>query len=242
MLRSPSVGTAAHPKPQVRKPVVKPATGVTVHDAQADLMDGGNITLKIAEAFESVVRKELTDAGHWIGAVVTDDAGMATVNIRMPTKTTKWRLTARGCTVDTLVGQIRVNTITRKDFFLDLKIPPIVTEGDQIRVHGRLHNRTEFEGATEVKLKVNVNGRQTILPKTVTMKRRDITDFIFDPISIPVGDTDTKQPSAPWRGLPAGPRMLPEDNFNRWLWLSATANAGTMTDEVSRDIPIRPWG
>ena len=192
---------------RARAPVVKPAVAV-------DLLS----------SLEAVVaptpRKELTDAGHWMGAVVTDDAGMATVNIRMPTKTTKWRLTARGCTVDTLVGQIRVNTITRKDFFLDLKVPSIVTEGDKIRVHGRLHNLTEFEGAAEVKLKISVEGQQTILPKTVTVKKRDTTDFIFDPINI----------------------SLSTSTFNPQLTLSVTANAGTMTDEVSRDIPIRPWG
>ena len=192
---------------RARAPVVKSAVA-------ADLLSS------LEAAVAPTPRKELTDAGHWIGAVVTDDAGMATVNIPMPTKTTKWRLTARGCTVDTLVGQILVNTITRKDFFLDLKIPPIVTEGDKIRVHGRLHNLTEFEGEAEVKLKIDVDGQQTILPKTVTVRKKDTTDFIFDPIKI----------------------NQPTGTFNQQLTLSATAHAGTMTDGVQRDIPIRPWG
>ena len=230
MMRRSSATRAGSPKLQVRDLVVKPVTipiitiptveAITLSYGEADVVAGVELAISMPEAFKSAIRKELTDAGHWIGAVVTDDAGMATVNIPMPTKTTKWRLTARGCTVDTLVGQILVNTITRKDFFLDLKIPPIVTEGDKIRVHGRLHNLTEFEGEAEVKLEINVDGQQTILPKTVTVKKKDTTDFIFDPIKI----------------------NQPTGTFNQQLTLSATAHAGTMTDGVQRDIPIRPWG
>ena len=203
---------------RARAPVVKRQVQLRASTIGPDT--GDSLSSLEAVVVDSTPRKELTDAGHWIGAVVTDDAGMATVNIPMPTKTTKWRLTARGCTVDTLVGQILVNTITRKDFFLDLKIPPIVTEGDKIRVHGRLHNLTEFEGQAEVKLKIDVDGQQTILPKTVTVKKKDTTDFIFDPIKI----------------------NQPTGTFNQQLTLSATAHAGTMTDGVQRDIPIRPWG
>ena len=203
---------------RARAPVVKRQVQLRASTIGPDT--GDSLSSLEAVVVDSTPRKELTDAGHWIGAVVTDDAGMATVNIPMPTKTTKWRLTARGCTVDTLVGQILVNTITRKDFFLDLKIPPIVTEGDKIRVHGRLHNLTEFEGEAEVKLKIDVDGQQTILPKTVTVKKKDTTDFIFDPIKI----------------------NQPTGTFNQQLTLSATAHAGTMTDGVQRDIPIRPWG
>ena len=76
----------------------------------------------------------------------------------MPEKTTKWRLTGRGITVDTLVGDVRVQAVTRKDFFLDIQAPSIVTEGDKIRAHVRLHNLTDFEGDAEVQLTLTVDG------------------------------------------------------------------------------------
>ena len=185
-----------------------------------------NITLGVPEATstaesETRKRKESIDAGYWIGAVVTDNAGMATVTIPMPEKTTKWRLTGRGCTVDTLVGEIKVNAITRKDFFLDIKVPSIVTEGDKIRVHARLHNLTDFEGTAEVKLRMGVAPvsrlvqKDTVIPKQIAISKKGTTDVIFDPIAIPARDQ---------------------------LSVEVTARAGGMTDGVGRDIPIRPWG
>lgn len=163
------------------------------------------------------VRKEFTAAGHWTGAVITDDAGVATVTIPMPEKTTKWRLTGRGATVDTLVGEVRVQAVTRKDFFLDIQTPSIVTEGDKIRAHVRLHNLTDFEGDAEVQLTLTVDGARHSLRdhEQLVIKGQDTTEFIFDATTVPAGDR---------------------------LIIKATATAGTMRDGIQREIPIRPWG
>ena len=96
------------------------------------------------------IRNEFGGAGYWIGSIVTDDQGKAIVQVPMPEKTTKWRLTGHGCSVDTLVGQIQVATIIKKDFFLDLKMPSIVTEGDQLRINTQIHNLTDFNGQITV--------------------------------------------------------------------------------------------
>ena len=77
-------------------------------------------------ADEPQVREESTYAGHWIGSVITDDTGLATVTIPMPEKTAKWRLTGRGSTVDTLVGQVTVNVITQQQFFIDVQTPRVL--------------------------------------------------------------------------------------------------------------------
>lgn len=163
------------------------------------------------------VREEFTAAGHWTGAVITDDAGVATVTIPMPEKTTKWRLTGRGATVDTLVGEVRVHAVTRKDFFLDIQTPSIVTEGDKIRAHVRLHNLTDFEGTAEVQLTLTVDGtRQSLRDhEQLTIKGQDTTELIFDATTVPAGDR---------------------------LIIEAIATAGTMRDGIQREIPIRPWG
>ena len=163
------------------------------------------------------VREEFAAAGHWIGAVITDDAGVATVTIPMPEKTTRWRLTGRGATVDTLVGEVRVQAVTRKDFFLDIRTPSIVTEGDKIRAHVRLHNLTDFEGDAEVQLTLTVDGaRHPLRDHTqFAIKGQDTTELIFDVITVPAGDR---------------------------LTIEATATAGTMRDGIQREVPIRPWG
>ena len=188
-------------------------------------MDGGVIKINLPEGFVTAgrsvgqprVREEFAAAGHWIGAVITDDAGVATVTIPMPEKTTKWRLTGRGATVDTLVGAVRVQAVTRKDFFLDIRTPSIVTEGDKIRAHVRLHNLTDFEGDAEVQLTLTVDGARHSLRdhEQLAIKGQDTTELIFDATTVPAGDR---------------------------LTIKATATAGTMRDGIQREVPIRPWG
>ena len=210
----------ASPEPQVRKRVIKPILKPTIGDST--MVEHGTAARigPVNGPLESGtlrVREEFTDAGHWIGAVITDDAGVATVTIPMPEKTTKWRLTGRGATVDTLVGEVRVHAVTRKDFFLDIQTPAIVTEGDQIRVHVRLHNLTDFEGDAEVQLTLTVDGARHSLRdhERLAIKGQDTTELIFDATTVPAGDR---------------------------LIIEAIATAGTMRDGIQREAPIRPWG
>ena len=138
------------------------------------------------------IRNEFGGAGYWIGSIVTDDRGQAMVQVPMPEKTTKWRLTVHGCSVDTLVGQVKVNTITKKDFFLDLKLPSIVTEGDQLRINAQIHNLTDFNGRVTVHLKVN----NQAYAKSTQIKASDVIDFIFDPVTVPTADQLTVEVTA----------------------------------------------
>ena len=174
---------------------------------------------------EPKVREESTYAGHWIGSVITDDSGLATVHIPMPEKTTKWRLTGRGSTVDTLVGQVSVNAITRKDFFLDVRTPRIVTEGDKIRVAVRLHNLTGYEGDAEVKLSLSVDESQPAHGdhKQITISAHDTSEIIFDGFTIPAG-------------------KLHASSNQSQLTVEVTATAGSLRDGIRRKITIRPWG
>ena len=215
-----SAPSKASSEPQVRKPVIKPILKPTIRDltvvelVEAASIDPDNGSL---EPGPLRVREEFTAAGHWIGAVITDDAGVATVTIPMPEKTTKWRLTGRGATVDTLVGEVRVQAVTRKDFFLDIQTPSIVTEGDKIRAHVRLHNLTDFEGDAEIQLTLTVDGARHSLRdhEKLTIRGQDTTELIFDATTVPAGDR---------------------------LAITVIATAGTMRDGIQREVPIRPWG
>ena len=174
---------------------------------------------------EPQVREESTYAGFWIGAVITDDAGLATVTVPMPEKTTKWRLTGRGSTVDTLVGQVSVNAITRKDFFLDVRIPTIVTEGDEIRLGVRLHNMTDYKGDADVQLKLSVDESQPVYRdhKRTTIKAIDTTELNFDMFTVPAG-------------------TLHASSIPSQLNIEVTATAGSLSDGIRRTTAIRPWG
>lgn len=176
---------------------------------------GPDAATRGGRAAQIQIREEFAEAGYWLPAIVTDTDGRAIVKIPMPGKTTQWRLTARGCTVETLVGQAKGNTITRKDFFVDIKVPSIVTEGDKIRILARVHNLTDFTGDADCELTFAIDGRETVKSKKVNVRKNSSTETAFGEIEIPTG---------------------------REVRVKVIAQAGEMTDGISRIIPIRPWG
>ncbi|MGB9596584.1 MAG: alpha-2-macroglobulin family protein, partial [Candidatus Poribacteria bacterium] len=161
-------------------------------------------------------RKEFPEAGgYWIPVIITDSTGKAKAKIIMPDKITQWRITSRGCTVDTVVGQATLNTITKKPFFVEVKLPTIVTEGDVIRVPVRVHNLSDYEGNASLTLKLTIDERTITDQKQVNIKKNDTLEIVFNGMTILAGRT---------------------------AQFEVSAKAGNMTDAVVRTLPIRPWG
>ncbi|MCF7854144.1 MAG: tetratricopeptide repeat protein [Candidatus Pacebacteria bacterium] len=164
-------------------------------------------------------RRELATAGFWLPAVVTDEAGKAVVQVPMPEKTTEWRLTSRGCSAETLVGESTAKVLTRQDFFVNIKAPAVVREGDDLRVIARIHNLTDFQGKVDVTL--DVKGRETKeeslaqFHKTVSVKAQSGTDIVFERVHIP--------------------SVINVD-------LEVRARAGDHEDAVLVTVPVEPWG
>ena len=157
-------------------------------------------------------RKEVMSASRWVAPVITDASGKATITIPLPESTTQWRLTARGCSKETLVGQATASLITRKDFFIELKTPVQLQEGDSMRFLAKLHNLTNFEGKVDVSLQLDDQEQQTV---TVDVKKYLVTECLFDEQQIPLVKT---------------------------LTLTATAQAGDAADKLVVELPVRPWG
>ena len=161
-------------------------------------------------------RKEFPEsAGYWLPVIITDLSGKAKAKITMPDKITQWRINSKGCTVDTIVGQTELNTITKKSFFVEVKLPSIVTEGDVIRVPVRVHNLSSYEGNISLTLKLTVDERTVTDQKQVTIKKNDTLEIVFNGMTILAG---------------------------REAKFEITAKAGDMTDAIIRTLPIRPWG
>ncbi len=164
-------------------------------------------------------RREMPEAGRWLPAVVTDATGKAVVEIPMPETTTQWRLTARACTVETLVGQATANVITRKDFFVAIKVPQILQEGDKVRVLARVHNLTDYAGPVELTLTLLGGDEMTaklVERKTkATIKANTSAEVLFAGVEIPLAAA---------------------------LKLQVTAKAGKHADALATVVPVRPWG
>lgn len=167
-------------------------------------------------AGENSPRRERLDAGYWIGAVVTNDKGIAELEIPLPEKTTEWRISAKGVSVSTLVGQASANTITRKDFFVNLKIPRSVQEGDNIQIITNVHNLTDFEGDVNLKLEVSSNGKRFYELTTKTkIEKQGSAVAIFESIEVPRA---------------------------RKLDFKVSAVADQHQDAIVQATPVRPWG
>jgi uncharacterized protein YfaS (alpha-2-macroglobulin family) len=86
------------------------------------------------------VRKEFPDAIYWAADIVTDERGEAAVQVTYPDALTTWRLTARGTTVDTRVGQAVARTTVTRDLIVRLITPRFLTEGDEVVTPVIAHN------------------------------------------------------------------------------------------------------
>ncbi|MFW5996533.1 MAG: tetratricopeptide repeat protein [Lentisphaeria bacterium] len=168
---------------------------------------------------EDQTRREIPEAGHWLAAVVTDENGQAKVDLEMPEKTTEWRLTARGCTVDTLVGETTTDMVTRKKLFVNLKAPSFFREGDSVQIISRLHNLTDYSGDGELKLEIydGADFDRKIVEKKeeVTVSEQGVEEVLFDGFDIPATQA---------------------------LKVRVNVVAGDYSDTLERVITVKPWG
>jgi alpha-2-macroglobulin len=178
-------------------------------------------------------------AARWLPAIRTNAQGKATVSVELPDSIGEWRVTSIGVTTETLVGETKASVITRKPFFLELKLPTIVQEGDQLRILATVHADAEIAGEATVTL-----NDQT---RKVSIADGQPAELLFDAITVPnaatlrlaakatLGDhSDAIQQDLPIRawGLPMSTRIggvasaslrqditLPSDREYRWRTL-----------------------
>lgn len=160
-------------------------------------------------------RVEFEGAGFWAPAVLTDAAGKTVVPIRMPEKMALWRLTSRGCTPETLVGEATAEVLTKKDFFVELRVPSVLVEGDKPRFLLRAHNLTDEKGDGEFKLKMTIAGNSKVQTKKAALPARGSAEVVFD--------------------------ALPVDAGSR-VELEASGTLGALADAITMTTPIMPWG
>lgn len=82
------------------------------------------------------------NTAFWEPALQTDGNGRATVSVTLPDTLTTWRLTARGVTSDTRVGDARNDIVTSKDVIVRPAVPRFLVAGDQASLGAIVHNFT----------------------------------------------------------------------------------------------------
>ncbi len=160
-------------------------------------------------------RERFAETAYWNPGVVTDGAGKATVKFRAPMALSEYRFSARGVTgSETLVGQAGATLAVRKDFFVDLKTPAGLIQGDRPRFVARVHH-VGVPGPVVLSLTAYAGDRQQVFPRTINLQGDGVDEVTFEPFEVPDGDV---------------------------VRLTLAAKAGEKGDELVVEVPIRPWG
>ena len=150
----------------------------------------------------------------WMAPVVTDKQGKGAVTLTLPRTAAQWRIVARGCSRETLVGQADAKVITRKELFVDLRLPETLQEGDTIELLATIHNLTDYEGEATAVLEVEGADAPYRSEKRVAIGR-GTREISFDPFSVP---------------------------FVEVLRFEFHLSAGEREDAGWREVTVRPWG
>ena len=160
-------------------------------------------------------RERFAETAYWNPLVVTGKDGKARITFKAPTALSAYRITARGVTgADTLAGQTTSSLTVRKNFFVDLKLPSSLTQGDKPRFIARVHH-TDLVGKLALRLNVYAGGRDEVFPKSIELKQDGVDEVLFEPFEVP--ETDSVR-------------------------LTLTGSIGAVTDELIAEVPVRPWG
>ncbi|WP_435019038.1 MG2 domain-containing protein [Tundrisphaera sp. TA3] len=177
-------------------------------------MDFSEMVLRRRSLFQ-IPREQYVETAYWNPSVVTGKDGKAKLTFRAPGALSEYVFSARGVTgADTLVGQATAEIAIRKDFFVDLKRPAALSQGDKPRFAARVHH-AGLKGVVTLSLTVYAGGREQVYPRTLELKDDGVDEVAFEPFEVP-DDTAVR--------------------------LTLKAAIGDESDELTAEIPVRPWG
>lgn len=93
----------------------------------------------------ATVRKDFRDLMFWTPAARTGPDGYVVLPVTFPDNLTTWRITARGITRMTQVGQATAKVIARKDLLVRMETPRFITQGDELVIATNVHNYLDTE-------------------------------------------------------------------------------------------------
>ena len=160
-------------------------------------------------------RELFSETAYWNPSIVTGADGKATIKFKAPMSLSEYRFSARGVTgADTLVGQATSALTVKKDFFVTLKVPAALAQGDRPRFSAEVHH-VGVKGPVEVRLSVYSGEREQVDLKKLDLKADGVEEILFDPFEVPDAGS---------------------------VRLTLSAKAGEKADEMVAEVPVRPWG
>ncbi len=177
---------------------------------------GGKAYMRMGRAQASgsgALRKYFSQTAAFFPALRTGRDGVANVTFRLPDTLTTWRITTRGVTRDTQLGEDRTKLVASRQFWAELIAPPALEEGDSLQPAARVYNDSRAKLEATVKLAV----AGATFSQAVTIKPLGSAEVFFKSLSVP---TDS-----------AGKMRF-----------ELSAAAGDLSDHLVRELPVVPRG
>jgi len=114
------------------------------------------------------------ETAFWDPVVETGDNGKAVVKIVIPDRATAWKLSAKGVTVDTRVGECRADLQVKKDLFAEVRAPLAMHEGDRVDLPVTIHNDRLEQGVIKVVSRVTIGSRTVTETKSLDVTRKGL--------------------------------------------------------------------
>ncbi len=217
-----SVEEESYFKEEAPPPQMEPAETTT---------GAGDMPDDMPSVVERESRREDTDEkGYWGILTVTDVTGQGSLGIELPETTTEYRIIVKGCTAETLVGEEFSKIIIRKDFFVNIKTPEVLQEGDQVRFQGEIHNITEYSGPVSAFLTISQNGVSIEFTEEININSSSAYTVVFPPYNVTEG-TNIE--------VTLDIKALDTAEINDIRALNSDIE---FIDSLIVDIPVMPWG
>ncbi|WP_409570018.1 Ig-like domain-containing protein [Kouleothrix sp.] len=91
---------------------------------------------------EVLLRRNFPDTAYWNPTVVTAADGTAKVTLALPDSLTTWRMSARGISADTRVGQATTDIVATRPLLIRPTLPRFLTVGDKLTLQAVVQNTT----------------------------------------------------------------------------------------------------
>lgn len=139
------------------------------------------------------VRSDFRDTAFWQATVTTDANGRASIDVTLPDNLTTWRMTARGLTSATQVGEAVYDIVASKSLLIRPVTPRFFTYGDRVDIAAVVNNNSDnafdasvqleasgltFDGDAAQTVRVPAKG-STLVRWPVTVDDVDAVDMTF---------------------------------------------------------------
>ncbi|MCA9247003.1 MAG: tetratricopeptide repeat protein, partial [Planctomycetales bacterium] len=169
------------------------------------------------------------ETGYWNPAIVTDKQGKATVQVTLPSRSTAWKLMAKGITTDSLAGQAEAELAASKPLFAEIALPQAFTDGDTANLLATVHHPQVKAGKIRVKLTTTIGSRSFDETKEIDAAAGGIARV---PFRVKLDRANSAQAG----GEPASsnPRVM--------ATFELLVEAGNLSDTFRRSAAILPYG